>query len=104
MVSPERLAAMAGAYLAGADPRAPLASPLHADLSGLPPLLVLVGGREVLYDDAIGVVEKVAAAGGSVRLIDEPEMFHVWPAFAPLLDEGQQAVEEIGRFLRAAMA
>lgn len=103
MVSAARLARMAEAYLAGADPRTPLASPVYADLSGLAPLLVLVGGREILYDDSIRVVEQVSRAGGSVRLVDEPALFHVWPAFAPMLEEGQRAVDEIGRFLRGAM-
>ena len=53
-------------YLAGEDPRQPLASPLYADFSGLPPLLVLVGTAEVLLDDAARVAQKAAAAGVEV--------------------------------------
>ncbi len=103
MVRAEGLARMASAYLAGADAKTPLASPLYGDLSGLPPLLVLVGGREILYDDAIRLSARAAAAGVAVKTIDEPELFHVWPAFAPILPEGQAAVETIARFLREAM-
>ena len=103
MVSAENLTRRAAAYLGGQDARSPLASPLHGDFGGLPPLMILVGGREILYDDAIRVAEKASRAGVSVSLIDEPELFHVWPAFAPVLPEGQSAVEKIGRFLREAM-
>ena len=103
MVSAGNLTRMASAYLGGQDASTPLASPLHGDFSGLPPLLILVGGREILYDDAIRVAEKASRAGVSVSLTDEPELFHVWPAFAPILPEGQSAVERIGRFLRDSM-
>jgi acetyl esterase/lipase len=103
MVGPGRLARMALAYLAGQDARHPLASPLYADLAGLPPLLVLVGGREILYDDAIGLAERASRAGVEVTLVDEADLFHVWPAFAPLLDQGQRAVDDLGLFFRRWM-
>ena len=103
MVSADNLGRMASAYLAGQDASHPLASPLHGDFSGLPPLLVLVGGREILYDDAVRVAERASRAGVAVTLIDEPDLFHVWPAFAPLLPEGQSAVDRIARFLRESM-
>lgn len=100
MVFPERLGRMAEAYLGGEDAKHPLASPLYADLAGLPPLLVLVGGREILHDDAVRLAERALRAGVDVTLVDEPDLFHVWPAFAPLLDEGQRAIDELGRFFR----
>ena len=69
-------------------------------MAGLPPLCIHVGGKEILYDDAITVADKARAAGVTVELLDEPELFHVWHAFAPMLDEGQEAVEKIGAFLQ----
>ena len=82
-------------------PRTPLASPLYADLRGLPPLLMQVGDSEVLLDDSTRVAEKVRAVGGEVTLEVWPEMIHVWQSFAGILPEGQQAIERIGQFLRA---
>lgn len=100
MVKPEGLFGLAGHYLNGVDARNPLASPVFADMKGLPPLLIHVGGREILYDDAVTVANRANAAGVEVKLVDEPELFHVWHAFAPMLDEGQQAVEQIGAWLK----
>lgn len=100
MVKPDGLYGLAGHYLNGVDARNPLASPVFADMKGLPPLLIHVGGREILYDDAVTVAERARAAGVDVTLVDEPELFHVWHAFAPMLDEGQQAVEQIGAWLK----
>src|ERR687895_1335700 len=59
---------MAGQYLHGADPRTPLASPLYADLSGLPPLLLVVGGDEALLDDSVRLTRRAGMAGGDVTL------------------------------------
>src|SRR5207237_759778 len=70
-VSSERLQDMVNAYVAGADARHPLASPLFADLAGMPPLLVQVGGREVLYDDAARLVERAKAAGVDAELDED---------------------------------
>ena len=58
MVQREGLVAMGGVYLGGADPRSPLAAPMYADLAGLPPLLIQVGTRETLYDDATRLARK----------------------------------------------
>lgn len=101
MVKPEGLYSLGDKYLNGADAKNPLASPVFADMAGLPPLCIHVGGREILYDDAITIAEKARAAGVEVELVDEPELFHVWHAFAPMLEEAQQAVEEIGTFLKS---
>jgi phosphinothricin tripeptide acetyl hydrolase len=92
---------MAAAYLAGTDPRTALASPLFADLRGLPPLLIHVGDDEVLLDDATGLAARARAAGVDVRLEVWPKMVHVWHWFFPMLDEGQAAIDTIGEFVRA---
>lgn len=103
MVLGNGLQKMADFYVGDADKKNPLASPVFADMTGMPPLLIHVGGREVLYDDAITVYENAKKAGVDVELLDEPEMFHVWHAFAPMLDEAQQAVDKIGVYLRRKM-
>ncbi len=91
-------------YLGGADPRNPLASPLYADLSGLPPLLVQVGGSETLLNDATRLAERAQAAGVGVTLETWEEMIHVWHFFAFLLPEAQQAIDRIGEFIRQRVA
>ena len=89
-----------GAYLAGADPRTPLASPLHADLSGLPPLLIQVGSEEVLLDDSRLLAQRCKAAGGDATLEVWDDMIHVWHWFGEYLDEAAKAVDRIGEFVR----
>lgn len=100
MVKGDGLFSLAGKYLNGADARNPLASPVFADLTGLPPLLIHVGGREILYDDSITLAANARKANVPVALVDEAELFHVWHAFAPMLDEGQRAIEQIGGWLQ----
>ena len=104
MVRYEGLVRMASLYLNGADPRTPLAAPLYADLSGLPPLLIHVGTAETLLDDAIRLAERAQAAGVDVTLESWDDMIHVWHIFAPLLPEGQQAVERVGEYVRERAA
>jgi monoterpene epsilon-lactone hydrolase len=92
---------MGGAYLAGRDPRStPLASPAYADLHDLAPLLVLVGEREGLYDDAVRVAEKVRAAGGDAELEVGEGQLHIFPVF-DFLPEARAATDRIGSFLGA---
>ena len=100
MVTESLLQRMAGEYLQGGDPKQPLVSPLYADLQGLPPLLMQVGEAEVLLDDTTRVAEKAKAAGVDVSLEVYPEMMHIFQLFAPVLPEGQQAIERIGTFLK----
>ena len=90
---------MAAQYLGDADAEDPLASPLYADYAGLPPLLLQVGDAEILLSDTTRVTEKARAAG--VDVVEEvwDEMFHVWHAFAPMLPEGQAAIDRIGEFI-----
>ena len=103
MVQRDGLITMALTYLNGADLRNPLAAPIYADLSGLPPLLIQVGTRETLYDDAIRLACHAVKAGLKVTFEPWDEMIHVWHLFAPLLDEGQEAIERIGGFVRGSM-
>src|SRR5207244_11468998 len=74
---------MARLYLGAADPRAPLASPIHADLQGLAPLLIQVGAAETLLDDAVQLARLAGAADVRADLQIWPEMLHVWPLFHP---------------------
>ena len=95
---------MARAYLGATPPRTPLASPLFADLRGLPPLLIHVGSDEVLLDDAVQLAERSRAAGVDTSLEVYERMIHVWHWFLPMLDEAQTAVDAIGRFVRTRAA
>lgn len=99
MVRASVLALMADAYLGDADPRSPTASPLFADLTGLPPLLVQVGSAELLLDDSRRFAERAQAAGVDVTLEVWDDMIHVWHSFADLLPEGREAVARIGSYV-----
>jgi len=101
MVQREPLRRMAALYLGGQDPRTPLAAPLYANLSGLPPLFIQVGTAETLLDDSTRLAERARKAGVEVRLEPWKDMIHVFQAFAAILPEGQQAIERIGAFVRA---
>jgi epsilon-lactone hydrolase len=94
---------MARLYLDGADPRAPLASPIHADLAGLAPLLIQVGAAETLLDDALRLAKVGGAADVAIDLEIWPEMIHVWHLFHPELDAGRRAIEKGGAFVRARL-
>lgn len=98
------LAELAGLYLAGADPRGPLASPLHADLAGLPPLLIQVGSAETLLDDSVRLAGAAGAADLSVRLEIWPHMIHAWHLFYPEVADGRRSLASAGRFVRAQCA
>ena len=100
MVQRDGLLKMAAAYLAGQNPRTPLASPLYADLSGLPPLLIQVGTAETLLDDSTRLAERARKSGVQVTLEPWEDMIHVWQAFASLLPEGRQAIDRIGEFVK----
>jgi acetyl esterase/lipase len=100
MVQIDGLRDMASQYLGGASAREPLASPLHADLAGLPPLLIQVGTSETLFDDATRLDAKARCEGVEVHFEAWDEMVHVWHMFAGMLPEGQAAIEHIGAFVR----
>jgi monoterpene epsilon-lactone hydrolase len=103
LVNLANITVMAREYLGATDPRTPLASPLFADLGGLPPLLIHVGSEEVLLDDASRLAERARAAGIPVTIEVWEQMIHVWHWFLPWLDEAQTAVEKIGSFLRSQL-
>ena len=83
------------------DLKHPLASPLYADLQGLPPLLIMVGTHEALFDDSTRFAARAEGAGVEVQLDIWQEMIHVWPIFADILPEGRQAIARIGDYIRA---
>ncbi len=101
MVQKAGLKWMADLYLAGKDPKTPLAAPLHADLKGLPPVLVQVGSAETLLDDATRLAEKLHTSGVEVKLSVWPNQLHVFPFFAPILSEGRDGCLEIGHYIRS---
>ncbi len=89
----------AHAYLGEHSRRDPLASPLLADLAGLPPLLIQVGREEVLLDDARRLHAKVEAAGGSSELHVYEDVPHGWHYGAPFLPETREALREVAEFI-----
>ena len=97
------LSARAESYLGGADPRHPWASAIHAGLRGLPPMLIHVGSAETLLDDSTRLAALAGDAGVDVTLKIWDDMVHVWQAFASILPEGQQSIEEAGEFIRKRM-
>lgn len=88
-------------YVTDHDPRDPLISPLYGDLHGLPPLLIHVGDRELLLDDARQFGKKAQEAGVKVELVVWPQMFHNFQMFVELMPEARQAVGQVARFIRA---
>ena len=99
VVNPNIAAQVPSQYLQGSDPCMPLASPLFADLYGLPPLLIQVGSTEVLLSDAIRFAERAEQAGVDVTLEIWPDMAHVWQFAARLLPEARQAIDRIGEYI-----
>ncbi|MEY9839657.1 alpha/beta hydrolase [Streptacidiphilus sp. EB103A] len=88
-------------YLGDTDPAAPLASPVFADLTGLPPLLVQVGSHEILLDDAIRLAARAAEHDVWVELQVWPQLPHVFQSFAAVLDEADAALDAAAAFTRA---
>lgn len=91
----------AGDYLGTGERADPLASPVFADLTGLPPLLIQAGSHEILLDDAVRLAARAAADDVAVTLDVTPGAPHVFQGFAAILDEGEAALERAGAFLRA---
>jgi acetyl esterase/lipase len=96
----ERLNAIKTAYLAGHDPKDPLASPVYARLNGLPRLYIQAGTHELLLSDIASFVDKARWAGVPVQFELWEGMFHCWQVFAQQLPEGQQAISHIGEYSR----
>lgn len=94
------LPAYAAMYAGGHPIDAPLLSPVHADYRGLPPLLVQVGSTETLYDDAVAVARRAAAAGVPTRLEEWSGMFHTWHGHVGALHGADEATFAAAAFLR----
>ncbi|HEY0184055.1 MAG TPA: alpha/beta hydrolase [Rhodopila sp.] len=100
MVQPDSSAAYAARYVgADGDLKAPLASPLYADLRGLPPTSILVGTWETLLDDSTRFAARAEAAGVDVDLQVWDEMIHIWPYFADIIPEGREAIARIADYI-----
>ncbi len=100
IVQADGLKIMADHFLAGHDARDPLAAPLYADLSGLPPLYIQVGDEETLLDDSLRLARNAEAAGVEVRVDVFPEMQHVFQMAAGNMPEADDAVARVGDWLR----
>ena len=94
---------LASAYCGGESPRNPLISPVHADLSGLPPALVQVGSAETLLDDAVGIAERLGEVDVATTLEIWPRMIHAWHLWSARLTAGRQAMASAGAFIGARL-
>jgi acetyl esterase/lipase len=104
LMSRENLQSRIPDYTAGQDPALGLISPIFADLSGLPPLLIQAGSHEVLLDDAVRLARQAAIADVEVTLDITPQVPHVFQTFYPILDEGAAALDRAGQFLSVHLA
>jgi acetyl esterase/lipase len=100
LVTKEMLSMTASSYLAGHDPYDPVASPLYADLSGLPPVEIHVGTSEVLFDDARRYADRFQEAGGDAVAHTWDGMMHVFPSSVGALEASDAALELIAMFLK----
>jgi epsilon-lactone hydrolase len=100
MFTPRGIREAAAMYLAGADARDPRASPLYANLAGLPPMLLFASSHETLRDDTLRLAERATAAGVKVELIVRDRLPHVWPVFVTLLPEARDAFITVTAFAR----
>lgn len=102
-VTKSRLEAIVETYLAGADPAQRLASPVAADLSGLPPIFIQAGRNEILVDDARRLAAYASSDGVQVELDIWPEMIHMWQLFASAIPEGAEAIEKMCGLLKKSV-
>jgi acetyl esterase/lipase len=104
LLSRELLQARVADYTSGQDAALGLISPVFADLSGLPPLIIQAGSHEVLLDDAVRLARQAAIADVEVRLDITPRVPHVFQAYHPILDGAAAALDGAGQFLSARLA
>ena len=104
LLSREALQARVTDYTSGQDAAVGLISPIFADLSGLPPLIVQAGSHEVLLDDAVRLTQQAATADVEVTLDITPGVPHVFQAYYPILDEAAAALDRAGQLLSAHLA
>lgn len=100
-ITKEGLLDAAEKYVGKADPAHPLLSPINADLTGFPPVLVHVGDLETMRDDSIVFAEKAQSAGVLVEIEAWPDMWHVWHQWAPDLPEAVEAIDKVGLFIKS---
>jgi len=100
----ERFHSIRTMYLAGHDPAGPLASPVHANFSGLPGLYIQAGTHELLFDGIAGFVNKARWAGVPVRFEIWQQMFHCWQVYADQVPEGGEAIAHIGAFVQDVLS
>jgi len=100
MLSSQGEAAAVSLIVSPESVKDPYISPFYGTFEGLPPLMVLVGGREVLFDDSVRIAEKAKQAGVEVILDINEEMFHTYPVFGGVLKEGKAAIYRIAAFVR----
>lgn len=103
LIQKSYLQELATDYLNGASPRMKLASPIHADLRGLPPMLIQVGSAETLLDDAVHLAGCAGAANVRVTLQIWPDMIHAWHLFYQQVEAGRRALAEAGGFIQARL-
>lgn len=99
MFTPRVMHDAAALYYGDGDPRDPGASPLYADLHGLPPMQIFASNEEILLDDSRRLAAKATEQGCSVELHIVPGVPHVWPLFARLLPEGRTSLAQVGDFI-----
>jgi acetyl esterase/lipase len=104
LMSRENLQSRVSDYTSGHDAALGLISPVFADLSGLPPLIIQAGTHEVLLDDAVRLARQAAIADVEVTLDVTPRVPHVFQSFSAILDEGATALDRAGQFLSAHLA
>ncbi|MGD9527532.1 MAG: alpha/beta hydrolase [Pseudonocardia sp.] len=100
IISRELLGTMAALWLGDQDPKQSSASPLFGDLKGLPPLAIFIGTSECLYDEAVDFYRLAQSSGVDATLHVGEEMFHIWPVMNSFLPEAQEAVDQIGKFVK----
>lgn len=103
LISRETSEYHASRYVGQQDPKMPLISPVFADLSEFPPMLIQVGEHEILRSDSSRLSKNARRAGVDVTLEVWDGMWHVWHAFAGLVPESQRAIERIGAFICTRM-
>jgi acetyl esterase/lipase len=103
MFHPENMAEFAKAYLGDASPRDPRASPLFADLSGLPPVMLHVGSSELLLDDARRMHERIQNTGGDSTLHVFDGVPHGWQMLDGFVPEARTSLSEAASFIRAKL-
>jgi epsilon-lactone hydrolase len=101
MFQPADIASFAVVYLHGARPETPEASPVFADLTGLPPFLIQVTRTELLADDAIRLDARATECGVASTLTIYPELPHVWQIYSGLLPEARLALDQAAAFIAA---